>query len=148
MTRYYVRPPEQVACGISYCGPNAAGTNRLDTEFEHELFHANFSGYAALDGPITIHDHDRYYHHGDQITFPDGTHGVEPDRDHWEEHLDQGHPISGDYTTAYWRWRRNPSRGVNSLRQVWASIGLGPDGAPAKPAEPVQTDIFDFLDAP
>jgi hypothetical protein len=148
MTRYYVRPPEQVAFGIQYVGKTAVGTSRIDLELEHETFYANFSGYYALDGIPSIEEQDRYYHHGDPITFPDGTHGVEPDPEHWEEHLDNGHPISGDYTTLYWHHWNHRSQGWPTLRKVWASIGLGPDGLPAKPAEPVQTSIFDLLDAP
>lgn len=143
MTRYYVRPEPQVAYGIRYTGPIASGTKRLDLEDPHESFHANFSGYIAHNVGGTVQDAVDFYLHGHQVTYADGSVGPEPLPEDMDRHHDDGHPISGDYTALYWHWRHTLR--WPSLREVWASIGLGPDGQPPRP---VQTSIFDLLETP
>ncbi|WP_291279199.1 hypothetical protein [Galactobacter sp.] len=143
MTRYYVRPPDQVEFGIQYVGKTSVTTGRIDLEFEHESFYATFSGYAIPpESTDTVADMEDYYLHGAAGAF-DHSPATPEETDH---RRDIGLPISGDHTAVFRNWRATGE--WPKLRDVWASIGLGPDGLPTKPAEPVQTSIFDLLGTP
>ncbi|MGO1320812.1 MAG: hypothetical protein ACTMIK_11250 [Galactobacter sp.] len=126
MSRYYVRPPDQVAYGLDYCGPGNNGVIRIDTQSPWPVsFHANFSGYAIPPGDErTVVEVAAYYAANDP---------------------EKGQPISGDETARFHHWRATGE--WPTVNDVWAAIGLGADGLPVKPPAPVQTSIFDLLEA-
>lgn len=143
MSTWYTPPDDQQAFRWLY---RQDSKFRVCTSEPRAIFQANFSGYGIpYQSDETVAEVEDYYLHGKGRVFADGSKINDPKPEELPRLRDIGMPISGDDTAREQKIRCGSHHQLGTIRSIWEHLGLGPDGLPAKPAEPVQLDLFDLL---